>query len=375
MPTLEHFPLSKREGGKEAVDNAILAHRLCNRIDYSISVGRSHAKDLARIRKAREKAIRRKSEKKERDLRQRIWESPSLLPGVDEPAAAAEEVLVRRAGSADLVVVDAQGKITIVECKRASNPDTRRKVIGQVFEYAGGLWKLDDKDLERSFAAGGNDLTKPFEHLPDWDESVFRSDVSRNLEAGAFRLIIAVDEMKEQLRKKLERTVTFLNCHTKEEVQVLAVALPTNAPPGEVIGEDCEGIPRLAPNLERGQLKLMNEITSEGGLEAAEGLLEWADETRGVSVKYSPKGVAAVRAPRGGLFKLKPQEVQVSLSGVIASGEPWDERTTQLVRGLDDIGVSLEGTRPRAPLELLADESRRAQFLTLMERHLETLTG
>ena len=43
MPTHEHFPLSKREGGKVAVDNAILAHRLCNRIDYSISVRRSHA--------------------------------------------------------------------------------------------------------------------------------------------------------------------------------------------------------------------------------------------------------------------------------------------------------------------------------------------
>ena len=52
MPTHEHFPLSKREGGKEAVDNAILAHRLCNRIDYSISVGRSYARDLERIRKS-----------------------------------------------------------------------------------------------------------------------------------------------------------------------------------------------------------------------------------------------------------------------------------------------------------------------------------
>ena len=50
MPTHEHFPLSKREGGKVAVDNAILAHRLCNRIDYSISVGRSsYASDLKRI--------------------------------------------------------------------------------------------------------------------------------------------------------------------------------------------------------------------------------------------------------------------------------------------------------------------------------------
>ena len=56
MPTLEHFPVSKREGGRESVDNAVIAHRLCNRIDYSISVGRSYARDLERVRKAREAA-------------------------------------------------------------------------------------------------------------------------------------------------------------------------------------------------------------------------------------------------------------------------------------------------------------------------------
>ena len=61
MPTLEHFPVSKKEGGKAAVDNAILAHRLCNRLDYSVRVGRSHTRDLERIRKAREEAIRRTS--------------------------------------------------------------------------------------------------------------------------------------------------------------------------------------------------------------------------------------------------------------------------------------------------------------------------
>lgn len=61
MPTLEHFPIPKRDGGRQAVDNAILAHRLCNRLDYSKSVGRPHARDLERIRMAREEAIRRKS--------------------------------------------------------------------------------------------------------------------------------------------------------------------------------------------------------------------------------------------------------------------------------------------------------------------------
>jgi hypothetical protein len=59
MPTHEHFPLPKRHGGKATVDNAILAHRLCNRIDYSINAGLSYASDLARIREAREHAIRR----------------------------------------------------------------------------------------------------------------------------------------------------------------------------------------------------------------------------------------------------------------------------------------------------------------------------
>jgi hypothetical protein len=59
MPTHEHFPRSRRDGGRRDVTNAILAHRLCNRIDYSISVGRSHQRDLDRVRRAREEAIRR----------------------------------------------------------------------------------------------------------------------------------------------------------------------------------------------------------------------------------------------------------------------------------------------------------------------------
>lgn len=62
-PTHEHFPLAKKDGGQRTVDNAILAHRLCNRIDYSIRVGRAHTRDLERIRKAREDAITRSAER------------------------------------------------------------------------------------------------------------------------------------------------------------------------------------------------------------------------------------------------------------------------------------------------------------------------
>jgi hypothetical protein len=59
MPTLEHFPVYAKDGGKATVGNAILAHRLCNRLDHSLRAGRSHRRDLERIRKAREEGIRR----------------------------------------------------------------------------------------------------------------------------------------------------------------------------------------------------------------------------------------------------------------------------------------------------------------------------
>ena len=41
------------------MENAILAHRLCNRLDHSRRVGRPHESDLEKIRKAREEGIRR----------------------------------------------------------------------------------------------------------------------------------------------------------------------------------------------------------------------------------------------------------------------------------------------------------------------------
>ncbi len=56
MPTADHFPKLKMNGGHLTVDNVRLAHRLCNRVDYSKQIGRPHAKDLARAKAARDPA-------------------------------------------------------------------------------------------------------------------------------------------------------------------------------------------------------------------------------------------------------------------------------------------------------------------------------
>jgi hypothetical protein len=55
-PTHEHFQIPKRDGGKATPDNTILAHRICNKLDYSISHGQPIEKLLARIEAAREAA-------------------------------------------------------------------------------------------------------------------------------------------------------------------------------------------------------------------------------------------------------------------------------------------------------------------------------
>jgi hypothetical protein len=97
-------------------------------------------------------------------------------------------------------------------------------------------------------------------------------------------------------------------------------------------------------------------------------------KSRGVEVRCTPTQ-CIIKAPRGRLFRVRAREVQVSLRAVIKNDEPWAEPTKSLVQDLDEIGVRLEGNRPRAPLELLVDDRTRANFLASMEQHLETLTG
>jgi hypothetical protein len=97
-PTHEHFPIPKREGGQRTVDNSILAHRLCNRIDYSRTVGRPHARDLERIRRAREAAIRKAREAAAEAQERATWHKgdatytpPSQDDGEEVPAESNQE--------------------------------------------------------------------------------------------------------------------------------------------------------------------------------------------------------------------------------------------------------------------------------------------
>ncbi len=133
-----------------------------------------------------------------------LAKAPELLP-VEEGArvAVATEVAVPDIGYIDLLGVDPEGNITLVECKLGSNTEIKRKVVGQIFAYAAGLWKMSYEGFDQAFAAKhGASLADAVAALNPgaWDEESFRVNVTENLVRGRFRLVIAVDRITDELR-------------------------------------------------------------------------------------------------------------------------------------------------------------------------------
>ncbi len=154
-----------------------------------------------------------------------IEQSPELLPGSNGmPKVVVNEVSISSIGYVDLVGVDVAGYITLVECKLKANPEIRRQVVGQIFAYASGFWKLTYEEFDAAFTArAGAPLAQRMADVgsEDWDEEAFRANVAANLADGRFRLVIAVDEITDELKG----IVRYFNQHTTSDLQFLAVEL------------------------------------------------------------------------------------------------------------------------------------------------------
>jgi hypothetical protein len=153
----------------------------------------------------------------EAQLQSFLAEYPAMIPFEDisdlilQPKVMLREVGLPGSGSTDIVGVDEQGGISILECKLAANPEVKRKVIGQVLEYAAFLWRkpyalLDDVAVRRL----GKPLAQAMqgelddEARQDWQEAGFVQSVTDSLLEGKFRMVIAVDSINDDLRQTIE---------------------------------------------------------------------------------------------------------------------------------------------------------------------------
>ena len=160
----------------------------------------------------------------EQALQTLLQQSPELLPGSGLSQLAIVDELPVASDSIDLLNVSDTGQISIIECKLRSNPQIRREVVGQILAYAGSVWGLSYEQLDQGFQKRtGKTLSQTMSELnPEgWDEQQFRATVQDNLDKGQFCLVIAVDEIKDELKQ----IVQFLNTLTRPELQVLAIEL------------------------------------------------------------------------------------------------------------------------------------------------------
>jgi hypothetical protein len=142
----------------------------------------------------------------EAQLQKLLYDSPELIPTSyeeDQPAVFIREAGLPGSGYTDLLGVDERGNILVVETNLARNDEVRRKVIGQVLEYAAYLWQMSFEDFDSLFIKRGG---KPvLDLLESGNQRIVREEVrtaiAHNLSSGAFQLFIAVDEMNEELEK------------------------------------------------------------------------------------------------------------------------------------------------------------------------------
>lgn len=120
-------------------------------------------------------------------------------------------------GPADVVVLDVNGELTIVECKLASNPQIRREIVGQLFDYASCFWKMDIVDFIDSWNKRADNV-EALDRLAQFES--WRSRLALNLDEGRFRLVLAVD----RINPPLKRIIEYLNRMSGADTSVIAVA-------------------------------------------------------------------------------------------------------------------------------------------------------
>jgi hypothetical protein len=154
--------------------------------------------------------------KAETELQKLLLESPSLIDlseireGTSPLVFAIGEFGLPGSGYSDIVGFTAEGNIAIIECKLAANQEIKRKVIGQILEYAAYLWKLSYEEFDdRVKRLKGKPLAELMWGLlaEDWDEENFRNGITDSLAKGTFILIIVVDEINDELK----RIISYLN--------------------------------------------------------------------------------------------------------------------------------------------------------------------
>ncbi|MBQ3309779.1 DUF91 domain-containing protein [Candidatus Saccharibacteria bacterium] len=158
--------------------------------------------------------IEREEYRDENELQELIYNRPELISDDNSELTSIMREVNTRAGRIDILDITDSGIITIVEVKLARNPQSRREVLAQIFDYISELSSYSYYQLND---ATNNALEKAIESFENYDE--LRRLIEVNLKNGIVRLIIAVDESNEGLKRLAE----FVARHTDFRIDLVEV--------------------------------------------------------------------------------------------------------------------------------------------------------
>ena len=262
----------------------------------------------------------------EADLQALIARHPDVLAGEQmTPGSPRRWLLIRREmgiadgadsgarWAVDHLLLDQDARPTLVEVKRGDNPEIRRRVVGQMLDYAAHAtryWSADGIRARFEEEAGGEDAARErlAERLsigsePDGNEdrdaadayAAFWERVGTNLRADNVRLLFVADHIPDDLA----HVVRFLH-RNMQHVEVLAVELKQFRIEGEgartivprVIGRPDGPRPRGGGAGRRHtQETLLAEFPDNASREAARQLLE-RSRAAGAALEFGPRGVS-----------------------------------------------------------------------------------
>ena len=180
----------------------------------------------------------------EKDIQELIFKNPQSLPisDIDEsynPILPVCKELKTSAGPLDIFMITPNGDLVVIETKLWANPESRRKVVAQILDYAKEMskWTYSDlqREVNRNLNTKGNhlyDIVLNTNHDTTLNESDFVDAVSRNLRTGKFMLIIAGDGIREGAKNLTE----FINQAGNLNFSLSMIELPIfETPNGETL--------------------------------------------------------------------------------------------------------------------------------------------
>lgn len=259
----------------------------------------------------------------EKELHRLVEDNIQMLPLAGSPrlSVIGSEVDLG-SGWADLLAVEMSGRPVIIEVKLARNAEAKRAIVAQALSYAASLRGRKVDDLEKGPLQGylnrhGHqsilEAAQAQDQYSDVDAESFAETMQQYLAAGAFRLVLVLDEASAEL----ERLVAYLGAVTRSAITIdlitvsrhkvggVEVALPQRVSPETDVNSTTvrptpsKGDLSDGPDAFRASIKNVKEEDQR----VFERLLDWASEVEGLPdvALFSYRGV------RGDRFTLLPR--------------------------------------------------------------------